>query len=84
MINKLKKQTLRKFLLNKRKLLSEQAIIEKSNEIAKKLKKFDKYQQSEKIMLYISTKSEVQTKGIIKYSLNANKKIFIPLIIPLL
>lgn len=80
MINKLKKQSLRKLLLNKRKLLPEQAIIEKSNEIAKKLIKFDKYQQSEKIMLYISTKSEVQTMGIINYSLNANKNTFIPFI----
>jgi 5-formyltetrahydrofolate cyclo-ligase len=81
MINKLKKQSLRKLLLNKRKLLPKQAIIEKSNEIAKKLIKFDKYQQSEKIMLYISTKSEVQTRGIIRYSQKANKKVFIPLVI---
>jgi 5-formyltetrahydrofolate cyclo-ligase len=80
MINKLNKQSLRKLLLGKRRLLTKQAINEKSIKIAEKLIKIDKYQQSEKIMLYISTNSEVQTRGIIEYSLKANKEVFIPLI----
>jgi len=81
MINKLNKHSLRKQLLNKRKLLSDRAIFEKSNKIAEKLIKFDKYQQSEKIMLYIATKSEVQTHRMIKSAQKDNKKIYIPLII---
>jgi len=81
MINKLNKHSLRKQLLNKRKLLSNRAILEKSNEIADKLIKFDKYRQSEKIMLYIATKSEVQTQRIIESAQKDNKKIYIPLII---
>jgi 5-formyltetrahydrofolate cyclo-ligase len=81
MINKLNKQSLRKLLLDKRRLLTKQAIYDKSIKIAEKLIKSDKYQQSEKIMLYISTNSEVQTRGIIEYSLKTNKKVFVPLII---
>jgi 5-formyltetrahydrofolate cyclo-ligase len=82
MINKLNKHFLRKQLLNKRKFLSKRSILEKSNKIADKLIKFDKYQQSEKIMLYISTKSEVQTQRIIESAQKDNKSIYIPLIIP--
>lgn len=81
MINKLKKQLLRNELLNKRKLLSNKAILDKSNQIANRLKKFDKYQQSEKIMLYISTKYEVQTQKIIESAQKDNKKLYIPIII---
>lgn len=81
MINKLNKHSLRKQLLNKRKLLSNRAVLEKSNKIADKLIKFDKYQQSEKIMLYIATKSEVQTQRIIESAQKDNKNIYIPLII---
>jgi len=81
MINKLNKYSLRKQLLNKRKLLSNRIILEKSNKIVDKLIKFDKYQQSEKIMLYIATKSEVQTQRIIESAQKDNKNIYIPLII---
>jgi len=81
MINKLNKHFLRKRLLNKRNLLSKRTILEKSNRIVDKLIKFDKYQQSEKIMLYIATKSEVQTQRIIESAQKDNKNIYIPLII---
>jgi len=81
MINKLNKHFLRKRLLNKRNLLSKRSILEKSNRIADKLIKFDKYQQSEKIMLYIATKTEVQTQRIIESAQKDNKNIYIPLII---
>ena len=81
MINKLNKHFLRKRLLNERNLLSKRTILEKSNRIADKLIKFDKYQQSEKIMLYIATKTEVQTQRIIESAQKDNKNIYIPLII---
>ena len=81
MINKLNKHFLRKRLLNERNLLSKRTILEKSNRIADKLIKFDKYQQSEKIMLYIATKSEVRTQRIIESAQKDNKNIYIPLII---
>jgi len=81
MINKLTKQALRKQLLDKRRLLSQQAILENSKKIADKLINFDKYQQSEKIMLYIATKLEVQTQEIIESAQKDNKRIYIPLII---
>ncbi len=80
MINKLKKQIIRKQLLNKKKLLSQQAILDKSKIIADKLIKFDIYRQSKKIMLYIATKKEVQTEKIIISARKDYKEIFIPLI----
>jgi len=81
MINKLTKQVLRKRLINKRRLLSQQAILENSKKIADTLINFDRYQQSEKIMLYVATKLEVQTQEIIETAQKDNKKIYIPLII---
>jgi 5-formyltetrahydrofolate cyclo-ligase len=80
MMNKLNKQAIRKRLLNERKLLSQQAILGKSKIIADKLRNFDKYQQSENIMLYVATKKEVQTQEVIESAQKDNKKIFIPLI----
>lgn len=81
MINKLNKQVIRKRLLAKRRLLSQQVILKNSKRIANTLINFGKYQQSEKIMLYIATKSEVQTQEIIQSAQKDNKKIYIPLII---
>lgn len=80
MMNKLNKQAIRKRLLNERKLLSQQAILGKSKIIADTLINFDKYQQSENIMLYVATKKEVQTQEVIESAQKDNKKIFIPLI----
>jgi len=82
MINKLNKKNLRKQIAEKRKLLSRQAILEKSNKIANRLLKFDKYQQSKKIMLYIATKTEVQTQNIIESAQKEYKNIYIPIIFP--
>ena len=80
MINKPNKQTLREQCLRKRSSLSQKAILEKSKKITDTLMNFEEYQQSEKIMLYIATKSEVQTQSIIESARKDNKKIFIPLI----
>jgi 5-formyltetrahydrofolate cyclo-ligase len=80
MMNKLNKQAIRKRLLNERKLLSQQSILGKSKIIADTLINFDKYQQSENIMLYVATKKEVQTQEVIESAQKDNKKIFIPLI----
>ena len=80
MINKLNKQAIRKRLLNNRKNLAQAVILEKSKIIAESLINFDVYQQSEKIMLYVATKNEVQTQAIIESAQKEHKKIFIPLI----
>jgi len=82
MINRLNKKILRKQILDSKKLLSRQAILEKSNKIVNKLIKFDKYQQSKKIMLYIATKTEVQTQKIIESAQKDYKNIYIPVIFP--
>jgi len=80
MINKLKKQSIRKHLLQKRNALTQKAILEKSSLIANNLINFYKYQQSEKIMLYVSTKKEVQTQYIFNSAKRDHKDVFIPLI----
>lgn len=80
MINKLNKQTIRNQLLEKRRNLSYSTIQEKSLKIADMFLKFDKYQQSEKIMLYVSTKTEVQTGQIIQYSQTYHKELYVPYI----
>ncbi len=81
MINKLNKQLIRRQLLNNRKILSKRAITEQSHRIAESLINSNMYRQSKNIMLYMATKSEVQTQEIIHSAQKEDKKIFIPLII---
>jgi len=80
MINRLKKQAIRKQFIKKRNALAQQAILDKSILIANNLINFYKYQQSEKIMLYVSTIKEVQTRNIFESAKKDQKDIFIPLI----
>lgn len=81
MINKLSKHIIRKQLLVERRKLLPETIEENSNKITDFLLNLDIYQHSKNIMLYISTKYEVQTQGIIKAAQKDKKRIFIPLII---
>ncbi len=81
MINKLNKQLLRRQQINGRRLLSQQAITEHSHRIAELLINSKLYRQSKNIMLYMATKSEVQTQEVIHSALREDKNIFIPLII---
>ncbi|MGD9551656.1 MAG: 5-formyltetrahydrofolate cyclo-ligase [Candidatus Caldatribacteriota bacterium] len=81
MINELNKEAIRRRMLLKRKKLSAEYILKNSKIIADNLMKLDIYQQSTNIMLYVATKSEVQTWEIIKSAQKDKKNIFIPLII---
>ncbi len=81
MINELNKEAIRRQLLLKRKKLTSEYILKNSKVIADNLIKLDIYQQSTNIMLYVATKSEVQTQEIIESAQKDKKNIFIPLII---
>ena len=80
MILKIKKNNLRKKVFENKKNLSQEAIAIKSHTISLKLLNLNVYQQAKNIMLYIATKTEVQTKQIIYSAQKDHKNVYIPLI----
>lgn len=76
------KKTIRKTMLDKRKQLSNDEIIEKSSFIAKHLYNTTYYKNSNFIMTYINFRKEVITKGIIQNSLEKAKDIGVPITVP--
>ncbi len=75
------KKSIRNIILSKRKSMSENEIISKSNKIIKTLIETDFYKYSKVIMTYVNFRHEVKTKALIIHSL-INKRIIIPKTIP--
>ncbi len=78
LIDMKKKQ--RKQFMQKRDALSTEEIIEKSAEIKEKLFSVKDLWTAQKVMVYISFKSEVQTREIILELLKRKKKVVVPVI----
>lgn len=76
------KEEIRRNTLKKRLSLSSEDIREKSQQILQNLIQTVEYKNSQNIMFYAATKSEVQTKEIIKMSTEMGKNVFIPIILP--
>lgn len=73
------KKSLRNEILNRRKSLSKESLVEKSSEISKLLFSTDNYKNSKYIMCYIDFRNEVKTEEIIKTALYEGKNIIIPI-----
>ncbi|WP_352418682.1 5-formyltetrahydrofolate cyclo-ligase [Proteiniborus sp.] len=73
------KRTLRSEILNKRKALSKEEVINKSSDISSLLFSTEQYKNSKYIMCYIDFRNEVRTEEIIKSALNEGKNIIIPI-----
>jgi len=76
------KEEMRRNTLKKRISLSFEDIREKSRQIFFSLAKTVEFKNSQNIMFYAATRSEVQTEKIIKMSIKMGKNVFVPIILP--
>jgi len=75
------KEEIREKILKKRLSLSSEEIKDKSHQIFLNLVKTIEFLNSQNIMFYVATRSEVQTEEMIKASLKMGKNIFVPIIL---
>ena len=71
------KDALRKQLLGKRNLMSTAELLEKSQQIKKKLFSLPEFRSAKAVMFYVSFNNEVSTHDMIKEALK-NKKVAVP------
>ena len=76
------KEEIRKKVLKKRLSLSSEDIHGKSQKIHLSLSETVEYRNSQNIMFYVATRSEVQTEEMIKMSIKMGKNVFVPIILP--
>ena len=76
------KDTIRKEILFKRDSLAPEQINSLSSAITDRLLNSPVYNASANIMAYLSFRSEVTTDLLITHSLNAGKRVFVPICIP--
>jgi len=73
-----KKQDLRKAILAKRNLLTEEECKSKSNDIVKSLFQIKQFQSAKCIALYLPTGNEVITNQIIEKCISVGKEVLVP------
>ena len=76
------KEEIRRNIFKKRLSLSKDDIRNKSQQVFLNLAETVEYRNSQNIMFYAATRSEVQTEEMIKASIEMGKNIFIPIILP--
>ena len=77
----MKKEEIRRKILKKRLSLSSQDIRDKSRQVFLRLAETVEYINSQNVMFYVATRSEVQTEEMIKISIKMGKDIFVPIIL---
>ena len=75
------KEEIRRNILKKRLSLSSKDIRDKSHQVFLNLAEAVEYRNSQNIMFYVATRSEVQTEEMIKTSIKMGKNIFVPIIL---
>jgi 5-formyltetrahydrofolate cyclo-ligase len=75
------KEEIRRNISNQRFSLTSEEIENKSHQIFLNLLKSEEYINFPNIMFYVATRSEVQTKEMIKTSIKMGKNIFVPVIL---
>ena len=78
----MKKEEIRRKILKKRLSLSSEDIRDKSRQVFLNLAETVEYRNSQNIMFYVATRSEVQTEEIIKISIKMGKNVFVPIVLP--
>lgn len=76
------KKDLRKDILEKRSLLSKDNIADYSRIITDKIKNLDAYKNANRIMVFVSMESEVDTHPLIQESIDLGKSIVVPITLP--
>jgi 5-formyltetrahydrofolate cyclo-ligase len=72
------KRKLRKELIEKRKNIPKNKVLEKSNKIKKILFEIDEFKQASTILFYVSYDNEVYTHDMIKESKKMGKRVVVP------
>jgi len=75
------KEKIRGNILKKRLSLFSEEIKNRSKQVFLRLTETAEYRNSQNIMFYVATRSEVQTEEIIKTSIKIGKNVFIPIIL---
>jgi 5-formyltetrahydrofolate cyclo-ligase len=75
------KEEIRRKILKKRLSLSSEDIRDKSRKVFLNLADTVEYTNSQNIMFYVATRSEVQTEEMIKMSIKMGKNVFVPIIL---
>lgn len=78
----LDKKALRETMIEKRKKISQDERIKKSNEIKKRLFETEHYKNANFIFTFVSTDEEIDTHDIIRESLKKGKRIGVPITLP--
>jgi 5-formyltetrahydrofolate cyclo-ligase len=73
------KETIRKELIGKRKLLSKKEVLEKSKQIKDTLFNLQEFQKANNIFFYVSYDNEVNTHDMIKKCMPIGKNVFVPI-----
>ena len=73
------KEVLRQKMLKKRSNVTKSKILEKSNQIKKRLFKIKEFNQASAILFYISYDNEVYTHNMIKECLSSGKHVIVPI-----
>lgn len=73
------KKELRKDIIEKRSLLTEENIVEYSKMITDTLKELDSYKNAKRIMSFVSMKDEVDTHPLIEQAIAEGKSIVVPI-----
>jgi len=76
------KEEIRSKILKKRLSLPYEDIRDKSHQVFLKLADTLEYINSQNIIFYAATRSEVQTEEMIKMSIKMGKNVFVPIILP--
>lgn len=76
------KEEIRRKKLKERLSLSSEDIRDKSQQVFLNLAETAEYINSQNIMFYVATRSEVQTEEMIKMSIKMGKNVLVPIIIP--
>ena len=72
------KKFLRKRLLAQRSALGQDLVLEKSDKIAMRLLALPAWSNARTVMLYVSTRSEVQTRGLLEAAFSQGKRVCLP------
>jgi len=75
------KEEIRRNIFKKRLSLSLEEIKNKNQQIFLRLAETVEYRNSQNIMFYVATRSEVQTEEMIKTSIKMGKNVFVPIIL---
>lgn len=73
------KERIRKEILAKRSGLSEEAVMEKSQRIKKKLFELSEFKKAKTVMFYVAKDKEVKTEEMIRESLKMGKRVAVPI-----